>query len=119
MDALLTPSGIVGAIGAIAAGVAMALLATVRTLRESLSDLRSRVDDLEKERDGLKVRIAEKEVAHRETQRDLETLKKVVTGEAHWVSIESQLADHHRQALSSWERILAIVQDLAHRWGST
>ena len=118
MEALLSPSGVVGTIGIIAAGVAMALFGTVRTLRESVADLRGRVDDLEKERDGLKVTVAEEKAAHLGTQRDLEALKKVVTGETHWVSIETQLADHHRQALSSWERILSIVQDLAHRWGS-
>ena len=118
MEALFSPSGIVGAIGIIAAGVAMALFGTVRTLREAVSDLRSRVGDLEKERDSLKVSNAEKDATFLALERDHEALKKVVTGETHWVAIESQLADHHRQAMTAWERLLVIVQDLAHRWGS-
>ena len=118
MDALLSPSGIVGAIGIIAAGVAMALFGTVRTLREAVGDLRSRVDDLEKERDSLKIGLAEEKADHLATQRDLEAVKRVVTGETHWVAIESQIADHHRQAMTAWERLLVIVQDLAQRWGS-
>lgn len=118
MEALLSPSGVVGAIGIIAAGVAMALFGTVRTLRESVADLRGRVDDLEKERDGLKAGLAEEKADHLNTRRDLEAVTKVVTGETHWVALETQLTEHHRQALSSWERILSIVQDLAHRWGS-
>lgn len=118
MEALLSPSGIVGAIGIIAAGIAMALFGTVRTLRESVSDLRSRVGDLESERDGLKVRLAERDAAHLATERDLEAVKKVVTGETHWVSIEAQLQELHRQVTAALAQILDIVKDLARRWGS-
>lgn len=90
---LLSPAGIIGIIGTLASGVALALLGTVRQLRDALTDLRARVEDLETERDDFKGRLAEEKASHDITRQDLTALTKVVTGEAHWVAIEQLIRD--------------------------
>lgn len=90
---LLSPTGIIGFIGVIAAGFAVALLGTVRALRENLSDARARNKDLEDERDDYKQKYLDEVAGHALTKADLETMTRTVTGEAHWVALEVLVHD--------------------------
>ena len=93
MGDLLNPTGIIGVVGVIATGFAVALLGTVRALRETVDDLRGRVSDLEHERDDLKGKLTDAADRLETSQADLETIKRVVTGEVHWVTLEQLLRD--------------------------
>jgi hypothetical protein len=77
-------------VAVIAGGVATTLLTVVRTLRQSNDDLRKRVDDLEDDRDDLRAKLTERDQNLNQTRRDMDALRKVVTGEAHWVALRQQ-----------------------------
>jgi uncharacterized protein YigA (DUF484 family) len=70
--------------------------------RGRISQLRERVSDLEGVRDENK-----------ELRRDLDALGRVVTGEAHWTAISSQLHDHDVAAREHWTAQLALLTRLA------
>lgn len=68
---------------------------TLSNLRESNTDLRSRVADLEKDRAEDRAELAEVKGENR-------LLKSMMTGRVEWSAIGDQLEDHHRQALVQW-----------------
>lgn len=69
---------------------------TVINLREQLSDARGETKALKESRDE-----ASRQIATLKT--DLAALTRVVTGEAHWVSIGHKLDEHHDAAMSHWD----------------
>jgi hypothetical protein len=96
----------------IAAGIAAMRTADVKGLREANNDLRGRVGDLEGERNDAETRLSEEKLRHKATRADLESLGRVITGEAHWVAIESQLTSHHDEVMA---RLTQIVKALRQK----
>lgn len=79
--------------------------ATVVNLRESLADLRSEVADKDRQNADLKAETARQ-------GSDLDALKRVVTGEAHWVAIGQKIDAHDAAARSHWsadEELLGLI----------
>lgn len=78
-------------------------IGTVRTLRDSNSDLRDRVTDLEKERMEDKAEIVKRDgqIAEKESENSL--LRAMVTGKVEWIAVTDQLESHHREALGHWQ----------------
>lgn len=93
---------IFGLVAVIAGGIAAAYYANVRTLRDAIGDRDKRIEGLEGRVKDLEADLTTEKAEHVVTRGDLESLKKVVTGETHWVSIEQQI-DH---VLSIVNRIL-------------
>lgn len=95
----------------IAAGVAAAFYGTVRTLRSAIDDRDKRIEGLEGRVTDLESNLATEKAEHVVTRGDLAALRRVVTGEAHWVAIESQIDSNHRAVTSTLDRILAALLD--------
>ena len=89
----------------IAAGIAAMRTADVKGLREANEDLRARAADLKSERDEAEHERDEEKLRHEATKRDLAAVARVVTGEAHWVSIEQQLSSNHDEVMAELIRI--------------
>lgn len=114
---IVSPAGIIGLIGMLAAGWAVVKHATVKTLRDTVTDLRgqladrgTRIEDLEHEAertqttvDGLREGIASRD-------RDLEALAKVVTGEVHWEALEQMLHDLIDRVRNIAERLETLLK---------
>lgn len=99
----------------IAAGVAATVYGTVRTLRQAIGDRDKRIEGLEGRVTDLEADLAQEKAEHTVTRGDLDALKKVVTGEAHWVAIEGQIDAHHTSVTSLLDRILSALLDLGKR----
>lgn len=83
------------------------LRGTVTNLREQLKDARDEIKSLKDGRDEAKTENAV-------LTADLEALKRVVTGEVHWVTLEHQLEEHHNESESHWittEQLLIRIRD--------
>lgn len=65
-------------------------------LRESLADARSRVTDLESDRTKDQAKIQSQ-------ANDIDSLRRIVTGEAQLREIASKLNEHHAKAEVHWE----------------
>lgn len=89
----------------IAGGLAGTQLAVVKNLRESNQDLRNARDDLEKERDKLKVLSGQQ-------ASDLAALGRVITGEAHLTALGDQLDQHHAEAKDYWKQDAATSSEM-------
>jgi len=77
------------------AGVGL-MFGSLRTLRDTANDLRSRVTDLEKER-------AEDKGANAELKAENKLLTSMVQGKVEWVALTDLLEEHHRQAIVKWD----------------
>lgn len=103
-------STIFGAAALVAAALAGLTWGTVKTLREGGADLRSRVDDLEKEQARDKAKIAELESENA-------ALGRLVTGEVHWTALTDLLNVHHSEARAHWDDVLLILRRIEARGG--
>lgn len=104
------------------AGAFVTLLLTVITLstaagvgfqRGKIGQLRG---ELSEERDRRERQGHELIDARAETEQlrtDLDALGRLVTGEAHWVSIGHDLAEHHQESVRRWERMEGILERIA------
>ena len=88
-----------------AAAFAGLKIGTERTLRDSNSDLRARVADLESGRESDRAKIAEAEAKANEALAENRLLTSMVQGRVEWTAISDQLEEHHRQSLDWWGRI--------------
>lgn len=93
---------IFGVVAIIAGGAATALFVSVQTLRASIEDRDKRIEGLEGRLTDVEADLAKEQTAHQGTQRDLESVTRVVTGEAHWVALEGRT-----------EQIFAVVTTIA------
>lgn len=96
-----------GIVVIVVGGAAALQYGTVKVLRETASDLRARVEDLEKSRTKDRAENAQ-------LIADRDALSRVVTGEAHWVALGEQLDAHHREAVEHWktdEETLVEIRD--------
>lgn len=93
---------IFGIVAIIAGGAATALFVSVQTLRSSIEDRDKRIAGLEGRVDDLEADLATERTSHEGTKRDLESVTRVVTGEAHWVALEEMVG-----------QVLKIVTDIA------
>lgn len=101
----------------LSAALAIVTLATAAGLglqRAQVSSLRTRLKDSDEElaRKGRRLDEAITELDRVRT--DLAALTRVVTGEAHWVSIGQKLDEHHEEATGHWTRadqLLAEIRD--------
>lgn len=84
---------------------------TVRTLRESNSDLRARRDDQDKY-------VAEVEVKLSTSNAENEVLRSVVTGEAHLTALADRLEDHHTESMSALADIRSAIEHHGGTHGS-
>lgn len=78
---------------------------TVTNLRENLRDARDEIQDKDR-------RLTECEKRTTQLSSDLDALSRVVTGEAHWVALEGQLEEHHREAMAGIKRIIAAIEQV-------
>lgn len=90
-------TGVLAIASTIATALVGVLFGSVKTLRDTAGDLRTRVSDLEKER-------AEDKAANAELDAENKILKSMVTGKVEWVALTDQLEEHHRQALDWWTK---------------
>lgn len=81
----------------VSGGIAAMMFVSVRTLRESIEDRDKRVAGLEGRVNDLELALTKEQASHEMTRRDLEAISRVVTGEAHWVSIEQKIDDLPRR----------------------
>jgi len=95
-------TGVFGITTIIATAVAGLVWGTVKTVRDTASDLRGRVGDLEAGRYLDKARIAELETAN-------EVLTKTVTGEVHWVALMHLLKMHHEESSADMKRAIDLL----------
>lgn len=98
-------TGVLSVTTIIATALVGVLFGSLKTLRDTANDLRSRVSDLEKERTEDRADLAE---AHSENK----LLKAMVTGKVEWVALTDQLEDHHRQAVTWWAETRKVLQDI-------
>lgn len=98
-------TGVLSVTTIIATALVGVLFGSLKTLRDTANDLRSRVADLEKERTEDRAEIAE---AHSENK----LLKAMVTGKVEWVALTDQLEEHHRQAVSWWGDTREVLQQI-------
>ena len=97
-------TGVLAVTTLVAAAFAGLMIGTQRTLRDSNADLRDRVKDLEDERKVDKATIARIDAADKEKAGEIKMLTSMIQGRVDWTAISDQLEEHHRQALSYWER---------------
>lgn len=90
----------------IATALVGVLFGSLKALRDTAADLRSRVGDLEKER-------SEDRAANVELDAENRLLKAMVTGKVEWVALTDQLEEHHRQALVWWKKAEGDLQVIA------
>ncbi len=110
LGALLTT--VFGITTVIAAGLAGLVYGAQRTLRESNSDLRNRVGDLEKDRAERDAKIAELTALY-------ETAKQIATGEVQWQVVVDLMTAHQKDAKAHWTQeleLLAILADARAHW---
>jgi hypothetical protein len=105
MDLSQALTGIFGITTILATAVAGLVWGTVKTVRDTASDLRGRVGDLETERAKDKALIAE-------LRTENTVLTKTVTGEVHWVALTALLTLHHKESGERLEKVLAILDQV-------
>lgn len=117
----LRPAGILAAAGMIATGYAVVKTQSNKFLRQTNDDLRKRIDDkdaelADKDRDLVEkdAKLASQSAAMVEKDRELEVVKKVVTGETHWVALEQLL----HEAITALRKVSEKVDELLRRGGS-
>jgi prefoldin subunit 5 len=98
-----------GVAAVVAAGVAAMLLGSVKTLREAIGDRDKRINGLEGRLSDCESALAKEQAARAATATELDALRKVVTGEAHWQAIEEQVDELQRQSM----RILGAIGKVA------
>lgn len=81
----------------IACAVTGLTVGTVRTLRDSNSDLRGRVADLESSDRSKTLKITE-------LTADRDAAVRMATGEAHWLALGEHLDLHHAEAREAWRK---------------
>lgn len=99
-------TGVLSVTTIIATALVGVLFGSLKTLRDTANDLRSRVSDLEKERTEDRAEIAE-------AQSENKLLKAMVTGKVEWVALTDQLEEHHRQAVAWWAKTEARLTEIA------
>lgn len=75
----------------------------VNNLRENLKDARDELVDKDR-------RLTECESESTKHAADLAALSRVVTGEAHWVALGSQLTDHHEESMKLLRELLIMLR---------
>jgi chromosome segregation ATPase len=103
-------TGVLSVTTIIATALVGVLFGSLKTLRDTANDLRSRVTDLEKERVEDRAEIAESQSENR-------LLKAMVTGKVEWVALTDQLEEHHRQAVSWWGETRTILSEIRNALG--
>ena len=78
---------------------------TVTNLRENLGDARAEIADKDR-------RLTALEKSDKQHQSELEALRRVVTGEVHWVALGETLDHHHSEAKGHWERDEATLNEI-------
>jgi hypothetical protein len=97
-------TGVLAVTTIVAAAFAGLMIGTQRTLRDSNTDLRARVTDLEQERSERDAKIAAIELIVTEREAENKLLSSMVQGRVDWTAIGDQLEEHHRQALLWWSK---------------
>lgn len=90
--------------------VTLATLAGLGLLRGTVTNLRERLNDRAQENAELKERLLDAEGKLKETKADLDTLKRVVTGEVHWSALTELLTAHHAEANEHWDATEETLQ---------
>lgn len=86
-------------------GVAILAYGSNKVLRDTATDLRTRIEDLEKERDIVRAK-ADASAA------ELKVWQRAVTGEVQLSAILDLLGDHHREAVTEWTKNRASQGEL-------
>lgn len=89
----------------VAGGVAILAYGSNKVLRDTATDLRTRIEDLEKERDVVRAKADS-------ASAELKVWQKAVTGEVQLAAILDLLGDHHREAVSEWTKNRAMQGQL-------
>lgn len=99
--------------------VSIAALGGVGYVRGRIGDLREQLTDARAEISDLDRRLTKVTAERDQTATDLDALSRVVTGEAHWVAIGTQLDTHHTEATTHWtrdEKLLGDILEAIRRW---
>lgn len=81
-------------------------------LKGTLSNLRARIDDYEKEVEEKDRRNADDRAELAQVKTRLDALQRVVTGEAHWVKLGQVLDEHHQQATAHWATDESLLEQV-------
>lgn len=76
--------------------------ARVVDLKERLTECREEIADQDREIAKLKAGRAEDKAEIAKQANDIDTLRRTVTGEAHWEELTGKLDHHHAEAKSHW-----------------
>lgn len=105
-----TLNAIVGVIAIISGGISALLWGSLKALRDSNSDLRARVDDLE---DKNRLLAAEAVMA----KADRDALARVVRGDDRLEEVVIKLDEHNRIAAEHWRAEEALLREVITRVG--
>lgn len=89
----------------VAGGVAILAYGSNKVLRDTAADLRTRIEDLESERDTVRAKADS-------ASAELKVWQKAVTGEVQLAAILDLLGDHHREAVQEWAKNRAMQGEL-------
>lgn len=84
------------------------LFGTNKTLRETVGDRGTRIDDLENEGRRLKADLVEK-------TSETNILKSMVTGKVELIALGDLLDEHHKQAITYWTRIGDSIEQVPEK----
>jgi hypothetical protein len=94
-----TAFGVAAVIGSTLAGLSVSI---AKTNRETVTDLRGRMGDLNTELAEARAEIAELKTANG-------VLTKTVTGEVHWVALMHLLKMHHEESTHDMKRTIDLL----------
>lgn len=98
-------------VAAISAGISTLLLGSLKTLRDSNADLRSRVGDLEATNRLLTAEVAQ-------AKSDREALARQVRGDDTLEALVTNLDSHHRDSLAHWRIAEGLLEQVIARLGA-
>ena len=81
------------------------LRGTVTNLREQLGDARGEIKSLKDGREEMRGENAE-------LRAEVGALRRIVTGEVHWVALDEKLDEHHTEATTHWTKAEGLLEEI-------
>src|SRR5213593_2337932 len=110
MEALTALQAVFGVIALVSAGISTLLLGSLKTLRDSNSDLRARVGEVE----SKNLRLTEEVVI---LKADRDALERAVRGDDLLNIMVAKLDTHHKDAHHHWEKEEALLHRIVVELG--